>query len=345
MLEKKLDFSYALKLALAFGLVVISLLLFFIIKDILITFLVAIIFAIALDKPIDKLVEKKISRGLAVAFIYTILLVIIGLIFYSLLPPLAQEINNFVTNLPTYLELFFEPSIVAPLSNSASLTLTQYLKTFSGIIGTDSQEILGKIFTVFGGFLSFLIVFFVALFLNIQKNGVRHLVFLLVPKKHLDYANKFFNKTQDNVNNWLWGKLLSSLVVSIIIYLGLTLLNIPYALVLSVLALILNFIPFVGPFIAAIFPTLLGFTISIPYGLAVIGLYFFANSIFESFILLPIFMKKTINMNPALIILFVLIGGRLAGVLGIIISIPIAAIASLIVREYLASKNISSIDK
>jgi len=338
MNENKINFFDSMKTAFAWSLVVILIMLAFLISDIVITFLAAIIFAIALDKPIDKLVKKKIPRQVAVMSIYLIFLVIISLVSYSLLPPLANEASNFALNFPIYIENFFHLSSGTSLVDPGSLNLVQSLPAFFDIIGTSSQTIFGKIFVIFGGFASFMVIFFVALFLNIQENGVRNLIFLLVPKKHLAFANAFFNKTQDSLNGWLWGKLMSSIIVAIIVYLGLILIGVPYALVFAVLAMLLNFIPFLGPVIASIIPAIVGFTISLLDGFLVLALYFIANGIIESFVLLPLLMKRTINMNPILLIFFVLIGGRLAGILGIIIAIPVAAVVSLVINEFLASK-------
>ena len=345
MVEKNLSFPEALRLALALGLVAIVLFLAFILSDILVTFLVAIIFAIALDKPIDKLVKKKVPRQAAALSIYFIFLIVIGFISFSLLPPLAKELSNFTVSLPIYLEGFLNLGANDSLARVESLNMAQYLQAFSEIIGSSSKTIFGQISLVFGGVASFLVIFFVALFLNIQKNGVRNLFLLLVPKKHLEYADSFFNKMQDSLNGWLWGKLMSSVIIAIVIYLGLLLIGIPYAIVFAVMALILNFIPFLGPVIAVIIPAFIGFTISPWSGIFVFALYFIANGIIESFILLPIFMKRAINMNPILLILFVLIGGRLAGVMGVVISIPVAAVMSLIINEFLSKKGVFSLEE
>jgi len=339
MLEKNENFFGSMRTALAWGLVVIILLLAFFISDILINFLAAIIFAIALDKPIDKLVHRKVPRKLAAISIYIIFLLVLSSILYVLLPPLAREISNFTNNLPEYLEKIFNLGSVSYLSSPESTNITQYFQAISDIIGTGSQTIFGKIFMLFGGVASFLVIFFVALFLNIQEHGVRNLIFVLVPKKYLAYSNTFFNKMQDNFTGWLWGKLVSSIIVAIIIYFGLLMMGIPYAMVFAVIALILNFIPFVGPVIAVIVPAIVGFTMSFFDGFMVIVLFFVVNSIIEGFVLMPLLMKKAINMNPILLIFFALIGGRLAGILGIIISIPVAAVTSLIISELWVQKS------
>ncbi len=339
MLEKNATFLGSLKTASAWGLVAVILLLAFFISDILINFLAAFIFAIALERPIDKLIEKKISRKVAAISIYVIFLVVVGLISYSLFPPLAKEISNFAINLPIYLDKIFSFTSSSYVANPDSLNISQYLQTMAGIIGTSSQTIFGKIVIIFGGVASFFIIFSVSLFLNLQKNGVRDVVFFLVPKKHLTYANIFFNKMQDDFTGWLQGKTISSIVVAIMVYSGLLLIDIPYALVFAVLALVLNFIPFFGSIIAAFIPIIIGFTISFWDGVMVSALYIIINNIIEGLILMPLLMKRAINMNPVILIFFALVGGRLAGILGVIISIPIAAVLSLIVNELLVQKS------
>jgi len=345
MSEKDTTFSDSLKSASAWGLVVVVLILAFFLKDILITFIAAVIFAIALDKPIDKLVKRKVNRSLAVICIYVAFLAIIAFLSYSFIPPLTKQIGNFSSTLPSYVDKLFYLEGNNQLSSPSSSSIVQGISAFSDIIGAGSETIFGQIFIIFGGFASFLVIFFVAFFLNIQKDGVRNLIDLAIPKKNISYANSFFNKIQDSLNGWLWGKTVSSIIVAIIIYLGLLLIGIPYALVFAVVAFILNYIPYLGPTIASIIPAFVGFANSFFDGAMVFALYFVVNGIIESFVLLPYLMKKAINMNPVLLILFVLVGGKLAGVLGIIISIPIAAVMSLIVGELIAGKREFSSEK
>jgi|GEM_PF-2186693 len=340
-MEEKGTFLDSLKSASAWGLVAVLLLLAFFLSDILVAFLAAVIFAIALDKPIDKLVKKKISRKFAVFSIYILFLAIIILVLYSLFPPLIKETGNFINNFPAYVEKISNSGADNISSNLEESDISQYLN----IIGANSQTIFQKITVIFGGIASFVVIFFVAFFLNIQKNGVRNFVFIWVPKKNLSQVNDFFGKMEESVSGWLWGKLLSSIIVSILVYIGLALIGIPYALVFAFLALVLNFIPFFGSIFAAITPVLIGFSNSFLDGVLVLALYLVINNIIEGFILMPFLMKKTVNINPALLIFCVLIGGQLAGILGIIISIPITAIISLLVKEFLEKKGLFSEEK
>lgn len=332
----RVKFSDAFRLASAFGLVALILLFIFSISDILLIFLTALILAIALDRPIDKLVKRGIPHAASVIFIYLTLLLVLSLSLYLILPPLAYEIRSFAINFPVHLEKLsvFSDDYLAYSDDDVS-QLSVYIKNMSDVMVSSSHTIFGTVFKIFGGAASFLALFFIALFLNIQRDGVRHFIYKLLSGKRRAFASQFFDKIQSRVSSWLWGKTVSSLIVGIIIFFGLLIMGTPYAVTLAILAVLLNFIPFAGPAVAAIPAILLAFIISPFHALAAALLYFVANGIIESFVIVPLFMKKAIKMNPALLILFVLIGGKLGGLLGIIISIPLAAIVFLIIEEYL----------
>ena len=136
-----MKFNDALKIAVAFGITAVVMLLVYVISDIFITFLAAIIFAIALDKPIDKLVKKKIPRGLAAIIIYFVFLGALVLMLFLVLPPLAQEIRSFAVNFPLYLENLLNPQSEGAITSSESLELGQYLRALADFVGTSSQTI------------------------------------------------------------------------------------------------------------------------------------------------------------------------------------------------------------
>jgi len=328
----KFRFLDALYLALAFGIVAIGAYFIFSIGDIIVMFLAAFLFAIALDKPLDKLVKIGIKRIYAVAIIYTAFFALVVFLIYVLVPPLAQELRELTNNIPSYIQETTTDSAESALS-PASVGLIKYISTLSNSLVQGSQTIAGIIFKVSDGFMTFLIVFFVSLFLNLSKYGMKHFFTSFTPQKHRDYAGNLFTRVEDRVGAWLWGKSISSVFVGSFVFVGLFIIGIEYALTFAIFAAFLNFIPFIGPFIAAIFPIFLGLIISPAHAFAVAALYFAANSI-ENFILIPALMKHSINLNPALLIFAVLVGGKIGGVLGVIIAVPVAAILTLVYEEY-----------
>lgn len=327
-----IHFSDALKFAIALGAVFTGLFLLYSISDIIVMFLAAFLFAIALDKPLDKLVTIGFRRSFAVVVIYSLFFALVVFITYLLLPPLAQELGSLTTNLPAYIQESSANPDESPFSPEA-LEVIRHISTISESLVRGSQTVSGIFFKVSDGFVTFLVVFFVSLFLNLTENGVKQLVTSFTPSQHRNYAKGLFSRIERKVGLWLWGKSVSSFFVGCFIFVGLFIIGIEYAITFAVFAALLNYIPFIGPFIASLFPIFLGLIISPAHALAVAGLYLAANAI-ENFILIPTLMKHSINLNPALLIFVVLVGGKVGGILGVLISIPVAAILTLAYEEY-----------
>lgn len=340
METKNISFFDAFRLATAFTVVGLCLFFLYSIADILWIFLAAFIFAIALDRPLDALVRKGVPRTIATVFIYiTFMLMTIALVFYTV-PPLVQEIRNFTQSF-SEISVAGIPNIAPEIEESATAT-SEYLSSIRTVFESSSQVVIDTAMRVYSGLLTFVIIFFLALFLNIQRDGVRLFITLLVPVTHQQYASNLFTMVQKRLSSWLWGKTLSSVFVASVIFPGLLIMDIPYAVTFTVLAFFLNYIPFVGPLIAGTVPFLLGFNISPLVGLAVVLLYVTANTI-ENFLVIPLLLKQSIQLNPVLLLFVVLVCGRYGGVLAILISIPIAAIITLLYEEYLRKWHRASI--
>jgi len=339
MIPTKVYFFDALKLAGAFALVFVGLQLIVTLNDVILIFFTALILAIAMDRPISRLEERKIPRIASALVLYISVFVAILVMLYIVIPPLVTEIRNFLTEYSTYSE-------VLPIADEVSqLDISPYLRSVSDTLTGSSGAVLSAVFKTLGSFTSFLAIFFVALFLTLQKGGLRSFAEPFLSEQYRAPALHFFNNMQDRISSWLWGKTLSSLIVGIITYIGLLLIGIPYALTLGVLAVFLNFIPFIGPVIAAVPAVTLGLTGSgVPTAAIVVLLYFLINGVLETFLLSPILMKRAVEINPAFLILSTMSGAYIGGVLGIIIAIPVSAIIYLAMTEYLVFKN-KTVDK
>jgi predicted PurR-regulated permease PerM len=299
-------------------------------------FFTAIIVAIAMDQAIMRLQKNGISRILAAVILYVLVAMVVALAAMSIVPPLATELRNVVSD-------YSAEELIAP-EEVARFDILPYIQTLSVAMTDSPNAVFGTVIKTATSLTTFLVIFFVAFFLTIQRGGVRSFVIPFIPLVYQARAGHFWDKLQERVGHWLWGKTLSSVVVGIITFVGLWALGIPYALSLALVALILNYIPFVGPIIAAIPSVLLGLNISLVVAVIVIVLYVVINAVIEPFLLGPMFMRKAIEINPAFLILSVISGGYLGGVLGIIISIPVAAILYLAATEYWAqSKRLEAV--
>ena len=340
MQQQGISFPDAFKIAIAFAVVGVGLLFIYTISDVLLMFLAAFIFAIALDRPLDAVVRRGYSRWFAVISMYASFLAVVTVSFIIVVPPLAMELRGIYTELTAseiaetlVIQEEVDGGAVRAFDLNANVFL-EYMRMFADLIPAGSQTIAGTFAKISGTIITFLVIFFVSLFLNLQKDGFHRFITVFVPVRHRKYASNFLTMMRARVGAWLWGKALSSLFVAVIIYLGLFLLGVPYAMTFAVMTLFLNFIPFIGPVLASILPIVFAFMVSPVLALAVLLLYFITNTVLESFVFVPLLMSHAIKMSPVLLVFAVLVGGYIGGILGIIISIPVAAILTLAYDEY-----------
>jgi len=331
MLIQKVELLDVGKIAVAIVAAFVMIELVFALTDVFLIFFTAVIIAIAIEKPIEKMKQRGISRAVSASVMYATVIISLLLLMSLALPPLATEFRSFLTSYPTYSEVL--------LGEGEIFQVAPYLSSLSDSIASSPGAAISTVFKTFSSFVSFMAVFFIAYFLNAQAGGLRSFIDPLVPVSKKKTVLLFIDRVQERVASWLWGKFLSSILVGVITFIGLLIIGIPYALTLAVFAFLLNFIPFVGPIIASVPAIILGAFISSFHAIAVGMLYFFVNGILESFVFGPLLMRRAVQISPALLIIFVVSGGYLGGVFGIIIAIPAAAIINLAIGEYIAHRH------
>lgn len=317
-----------------FTLIVLAVLLLYFLREIVLMIFAALLLAVAFDRPIDALERRKVPRSLGVIFVYLLLFSVIALLFYLVFPVLAAQIKNLVTNYSFYLE-----TLSRILPRTEFIDLKDVFGQLADKLTASADAVLGTLVAFFGGIISFFTVLVVAIFLNVQENGVKKFIFYLTPEEHQKYVLGLFDKIQQKVGSWVWGKVILAFIIGILTFVGMSIMGIKYAVLLGFLAGLLNFIPLIGAFIAAVPAVLLALYESPLLAVAVVLFYIFINAFLESFLLMPLLMKKAVDLNPALIILVLVIGGKVAGTLGVILAIPAAAIIAVLVDDYMQRKN------
>ena len=122
--------------------------------------------------------------------------------------------------------------------------------------------------------------------------------------------------------------------MGILIFIGLTILQIPLALPLALVAGLLEIVPIVGPIVSSIPAILVGLTISPLIGLAIAALFFIVQQL-ENHLIVPVVMSKAVGLQPPVVILALLIGAKLAGIGGAVLAVPTVVVARIIFREFL----------
>jgi predicted PurR-regulated permease PerM len=176
---------------------------------------------------------------------------------------------------------------------------------------------------VIGRIASFFFVFVLSFYLTIEEEGVRKFLRAVTPKDKEIYAVKVWERAQKKLSRWLGSQLLLGLIVGCMTFIGLTIIGIPYAIGLALLAAVFELVPTVGPIVAAVPAVFIAFMKSPLLGVITLILYIVVQQL-ENNLLVPKIMQKTGGLNPVITLLALLVGAKLAGIVGMIMAIPVA---------------------
>lgn len=308
------------------------------IRDIIVLSFLAIIVSASLNPVIRKLQKQNIPRSVAVVVVYIGVLCIFGALIGLIIPPFVTQIGEFVDNFPLYVDkstqflryfdahyfTFDEKALLDNVKESVG-------NSFSGIFSTT----IG----FFSGLISFIVFFFLSLYISFEENGIEKFLTSVTPRRYDSYMRSVAKRIQNKISMWLLGQVVLMIVVFLMYFIGLSLLHVPYALVLSILGGVLEIIPYVGPIIAAIPAILMASLVSPLLGVSTLVFYTVAHQI-ESHAITPQVMKRAVGVNPVAIILSLLIGAKLGGLLGVILAVPAAAVIGVFVEDFMETRKV-----
>ncbi len=204
-------------------------------------------------------------------------------------------------------------------------------------------RLVGSTFAAFG---SFVVVLFLGIFLAWQPQAYAEGFTRLFPQRRRKRAREVLDAIGHVLKRWLVGQMVLMAIVGTLTGIGLALLGVPFALPLALFAGLSEFVPYVGPIVAAIPAVLVGFAEGPQLALWVAGLYVAIQSI-ESYVLTPLIQHRAVFLPPALLLFSQVVLGVTAGPLGVIVATPLAAaglvaVNKLYVEDVLGDKSVST---
>ncbi|MFA5157868.1 MAG: AI-2E family transporter [Patescibacteria group bacterium] len=299
----------------------------YLVRDIVaLVFIVLIL--VSTFSPVIKSWQQTIGR-LASIFLLVLLVVasLVG-VFYIIIPPLVNQISELALSLPDYIA----NTNFSALRNYTS-EIKSGLQSLSSNLGSVTSNIYSFTAGLIGGVFTLLMIFVLTFYILLDEDDVKRFISSIFAPEHKEAAVGVINKIASKIGSWFRGQLLLGLVIFVIDYIGLSIIGIPYALVLALIAGILEIVPTVGPIIAGITAALFALTIS-PWKALFVLIYYFAVQLVENNVLVPKIMQKAVGISPAVIIIAILIGAKLMGVVGAILAIPLAASVSVLILEW-----------
>lgn len=300
----------------------------FYLRDLVLIVLTAIVLSSAIEPAVQFFMRHKINRILSVLLVYLLFVFFVAGFGFVFIPPVLDDAAAFLTNLPTTLQsIQLSSGLVSSLPGGlgSDLSPAQLADDLRMTFASFTGGLFTTVSAFFGGIVSLALIIIFSFYFAVQETGIDDFLRLIVPVRHQEYALSLWKRSQEKIGKWMQGQILLAVLVGVLLYLGLTILGVPYALLLAVIAAIFELIPVFGQFLAAIPAIAVAFTAGGITAALLVGLWYIIVQFFESNLIYPLVVKKVVGVPPILVILAILIGGSLAGFLGVLLSVPIAA--------------------
>lgn len=295
----------------------------FLIQDILLLSVFGLVIAVLFEAPVRRL-AKRIPRWLAVLFLYSLTFGAFSFLVYLPASSLVGEIKEFIGLFPVYFEQLAPP--LRKLGLKAFQDLENFVAALEQATEVLSSNILNVLFSIFGGVASTIFVLSVSVFVSLEGDKMEKALSLFFPKEEKGFARRLWRRSEKKVGWWFLKIVSGCLFLGLGLYLSLLLIEANYPLSLALLGGIANFVPLLGPAIAtlALFMVLALDSVSKAFFGSL--LYILLQQI-ENNILGPLIVKKFARLSPVLVIVSIAAGGKLFGLLGSILMVPLVGMA------------------
>jgi predicted PurR-regulated permease PerM len=317
----------------------------FYVREFIVALFVAVVLASAAEMPVRALMRRGVSRGISVGLLFLLFVAIVGTASFVFIPPLIDDVAKFVQTLPQLLDsvrifgrdMGFKDLSLYVQELSRTIDKGQLLTVVknavfgtSGVFATSAKLI--------GGIFNLVLTFVLAFYLALEERGVQKVLRLIVPKEQEEYVEDLWMRAQRKIGLWMQGQLLLSLLVSLLVYIPLLILGLPYAALIGVLAFIGELIPIVGLTFAAIPALFLAWSHGGATLLGIVALILFIIGQLENHVLYPRVMNKMVGVPSVIVIIALVIGAKFAGIWGVILSVPVAAIFMELANDHTKRK-------
>jgi len=341
-------YSHILRIFWRFFLIVLVIafivILFPFVKDVLIMFTIAWLLSVLLSPVVDFLESKGFKRGWAILIVMILILALVGFSFSLIIPGIIRTVegmtsklqSNVITEFGTKIEAFFEKNFNnAELARNVTARLNE--------IGVNLLNSLGEFFKNVGAFLaSMVIVPVITFFLIKDSRRFKRAVISKVPNKYFELSLNILHKVENQVGKYIQGQAIDALIVGLLSTLGLFLINlrfdnpVPYFVFIGMLAGLANMIPYVGPVVGAV-PALATAILNNPDNLGLVLLWivimFVLVQAIDNAFVSPLVVSKSVNMHPLVVIIVVIIGGNIAGAIGMLFAVPLTGIVKVTLSQ------------
>jgi len=334
MRTKTLDWAVrGAGLAIGVGAVLIVVALAVAAREILLLVFLAVLLGAALEPLVAAIRGRTgIGRGLSILIVYAAFFVAVVGVAVFLVPAALVQLGGAFERLPQFLERLRGWSAnLRPeaLSDGVNALLNAVQAPFKPSGAPDADSIVGVSLAV-GHVAAALVTLLVLVFFWLtERSRLQRYALAFAPQHRRGGLREAWNEVESRLGLWARGQLVLMATVGIATGIAYTLLGLPGALLLALIAAVTEIIPIVGPLIGAVPAVLVATTISPETTVFTIGVYLLIHAI-EGNVLVPMVMRNTVGLSPFLVLLSLLVGGAAGGILGAIVAVPLAAAVTVI---------------
>jgi predicted PurR-regulated permease PerM len=304
--------------------------------------LVAVFLAIALNPAVEYLERRGIRRGRAALLVFLLSFVVIAGLSYLLIPPLVDQIREFVDAVPDLIDdltagegplgfLQSEYQIVDRIRAAIEE------RGVGGVLGF-TQPALAVAQSLFTAVVGVVTIAFLTLFLLLDGKRLYGRFLSLLPDRSRPRWERTGTGISKTVGGYVTGNILISIIAGVLATPVIYGLGVPFAISLGVVVAIFDLVPLAGATIAAVIVVLVALVTEGWVVALILGIFFLVYQQFENHVLQPLIYGRTVRISPVIVLIAILIGADLAGVLGALFAIPIAGAIQVIVAEVLSSR-------
>ena len=305
----------------------------------IITYVFASIFiALGLDPVVRFLGRRGIKRPLAIVTVVVTVLAVFGTLIWSLAPTLVSQTAHFIRQAPELLKGISQLDWVLRLDAQFGGAISNGLTSFGSFLGNSANwpSMLGGLvqvgLSIFNGFFAGLVIVVLSIYFMASLESFKNWLYKMISKTKRPQFVTISEQIFNSVGRYVMGQISIALINAALAFIMMTIVGIPFSLLLAFVAFMLALIPLVGSVSAAILISLVALSLSPVHALISVTYWLIYMQV-ESYVVSPRIMQRAVDVPGAVVVVGALVGGTLLGVLGALIAIPVAASIILILRQ------------
>ena len=304
-------------------------------------FILAFVLAYLLNPLVTNLEKKGFTRSLAILIVYASVLGGIALIAVYAFPAIAKEIDKFSQMLPALimqmqesLNNFYEDYQRVQIPESIRQVIDDTISSIEQFLIASLDAFAEKVLVILSGLVIILISPILAFYILKDKNVLGERIMELFPIKTRRELSHLWKEIDRVLIKFIRGHLLIAFLVGLMMAIGLSIIGVPFAILLGIIAGLLDLIPYFGPILGALPAIVIALLESPVKALYVLLLMLLVQQI-ESNILTPKILGESVGLHPLTVIFVVLAGGHLFGLLGLLLAVPVTAVGRIVVNYWM----------